>query len=190
MDGLPYTVKRNDSLSKISKTMGVPLEAILDANDIQDDNILAGTQLFIPGAKMKKDDLKIVLGDLFIYPIRGRLTSPFGWRNDPISGVRRYHSAIDLAASTGTPIKAAMDGKISTVGLNSTYGKYIIITHSNGYQTMYAHMSATSVKQGAYVYQGSKIGEVGGTDSSTGPRLHFAVYKNGRPVNPLDLLKS
>jgi murein DD-endopeptidase MepM/ murein hydrolase activator NlpD len=191
MDGIPYTVKKGDNLLKIAKSMGVPLEAILDANDIQSDNILAGTQLFIPGAKMKKDDLNIVLGlsDRFIYPIRGRLTSPFGWRNDPISGVRRYHSAIDLAASHGTPIKAAMDGRISTVGLNSTYGKYIIITHGNGYQTMYAHMSGTSVKQGAYVYQGNEIGKVGSTGYSTGPHLHFAIYKNGRPVNPLDFLK-
>ncbi|MDR0561505.1 MAG: M23 family metallopeptidase [Spirochaetaceae bacterium] len=190
MDGIPYTVKPGDSLSKISKNMGVPLEVILDANDIQSDNILPKTALFIPGAKMRKDDLKLVLGELFIYPIRGRLTSPFGWRNDPISGVRRYHGAVDLAASTGTPVKAAMEGRISTVGLNSVYGKYIIITHNDGYQTMYAHLSATSVTQGSYVHQGTKIGEVGSTGYSTGPHLHFALYKNGRAINPLDFLKS
>jgi murein DD-endopeptidase MepM/ murein hydrolase activator NlpD len=74
------------------------------------------------------------------------------------------------------------------VGLNSVYGKYIIITHSNGLVTWYAHMSVTSVAQGAYVRQGAKIGEVGSTGYSTGPHLHFAVYKNGKPVNPLELL--
>ncbi|MDR2536601.1 MAG: M23 family metallopeptidase [Treponema sp.] len=190
MNGIPYTVRAGDSLSKIAKTMGVPLEAILDANDIQSENIQPKTVLFIPGAKMRSEDLKLVLGELFIYPIRGRLTSPFGWRNDPISGVRRYHGAIDLAASTGTPVKAAMDGRISTVGLNSVYGKYIIITHNDGYQTMYAHLNATSVTQGSYVSQGAKIGEVGSTGYSTGPHLHFALYKNGRAVNPLDFLKS
>ena len=190
MDGVPYTVKSGDSLYKISRIMGVPLEAILDANDIQDDKIRPKTQLFIPGAKMRGEDLKLVLGELFIYPIRGRLTSPFGWRKDPITGARRFHAALDLAASTGTPVKAAMEGRISTVGLNSVYGKYIIVTHSNGYQTMYAHLNATSVTQGTYVSQGAKIGEVGSTGYSTGPHLHFALYKNGRAVNPLDFLKS
>ncbi|MDR1956614.1 MAG: M23 family metallopeptidase [Treponema sp.] len=190
MDGIPYTVKPGDSLSKISSAMGVPLEVILDANDIQSETLKAGKVLFIPGAKMRGEDLKLVLGNTFIYPIRGRLTSPFGWRNDPISGVRRYHAALDLAAAMGTPIKAAMDGRISSVGLNSVYGKYIIISHANGYQTMYAHMSATSVSQGSMVSQGAKIGEVGSTGYSTGPHLHFAIYKNGRAVNPLDFLKS
>jgi murein DD-endopeptidase MepM/ murein hydrolase activator NlpD len=188
MDGVPYTVKNGDSLSKISAGMGVPLEAILDANDIQSDAITEGTVLFIPGAKMRTEELKLALGELFVYPIRGRLTSPFGWRSDPISGARRYHAALDLAASMGTPIKAAMDGKVSVAGANSVYGNYVILSHAGGYQTMYAHMSRISVVQGASVAQGAKIGEVGSTGYSTGPHLHFAVYKNGRAVNPLDYL--
>jgi murein DD-endopeptidase MepM/ murein hydrolase activator NlpD len=188
MDGIPYTVKKGDNISKISAAMGVPIEAILDANDIQDDSIAQGTVLFIPGARMKREDLRMVMGDIFIYPIRGRLTSSFGWRDDPISGVRRHHSAIDLAASTGTTIKAAMDARVLVVGVNPTYGKYVILDHQNGYQTMYAHMSVVSTKQGSYVTQGSKIGEVGSTGYSTGPHLHFAVYKNGRAVNPLEFL--
>ncbi|MDR3341240.1 MAG: M23 family metallopeptidase [Treponema sp.] len=190
MDGIPYTVKKGDSLSKIAAGMGVPLEVILDVNDIQSETINPGAVMFIPGAKMRSEDMRLVLGDLFIYPIRGRLTSPFGWRKDPITGVRRYHAAVDLAAGTGTPIKAAMEGKISSVGLNSVYGKYIIISHSRGYQTMYAHLSVISVTQGASVSQGAKIGEVGSTGYSTGPHLHFALYKNGRAVNPLDYLNS
>jgi murein DD-endopeptidase MepM/ murein hydrolase activator NlpD len=188
MDGIPYTVKKGDSIARISAAMGVPKEAILDANDIQDDTIAQGTVLFIPGARMRREELKMAMGDLFIYPIRGRLTSAFGWRNDPISGVRRHHSAIDLAASTGTPIKAAQDGKVSVVGVNPTYGRFVILEHGGGYQTMYAHMSLVSVKQGLSVTQGFKIGEVGSTGYSTGPHLHFAVYKNGRAVNPLEFL--
>jgi murein DD-endopeptidase MepM/ murein hydrolase activator NlpD len=188
MDGIPYTLKPGDTLSNISLSMGVPLEVILDANDIQNENISSGTVLFIPGARMPKEDLKLALGELFIYPLRGRLTSPFGWRNDPISGERRYHAAMDLAAPSGTPIKAALDGRINSVGFNSVYGKYIIISHSGGYQTMYAHLSVVSVREGAYAYQNTKIGEVGSTGYSTGPHLHFAIYKNGRAVNPLDLL--
>jgi murein DD-endopeptidase MepM/ murein hydrolase activator NlpD len=188
MDGIPYTVKKGDNLSKISRSMGVPLEAILDANDLQSDTIALGQQLFIPGAKMRSEDLKLALGELLIYPIRGRLTSPFGWRNDPISGVRRYHAAVDLAAGIGTPVKAVMDGKVSAIGFNATYGNFIILSHGDAYQTMYAHLSVISVGQGDRVIQGSKIGEVGNTGYSTGPHLHFAVYKNGRAINPLDLL--
>jgi murein DD-endopeptidase MepM/ murein hydrolase activator NlpD len=190
MDGIPYTVRRGDSLAKISALQDVPLEVILDANDIQQDTIAEGTVLFIPGARMRKEDLKLALGDFFIYPIRGRLSSSYGWRNDPISGVRRYHAAVDMAAALGTPVKAAMDGTIATVGINSVYGKYIIVSHSNGFQTMYAHLNLVSVSQGARVNQGAKIGEVGSTGYSTGPHLHFAVYKNGRAVNPLDFLHS
>jgi murein DD-endopeptidase MepM/ murein hydrolase activator NlpD len=191
MDGIPYIVKKGDSLSGISRSLGVPMEAILDANDLQKDIITAGQLIFVPGARMRSEDLKLALGELFIYPLRGaRLTSPFGWRNDPISGVRRHHAAIDLAAPTGTTVKAAMDGKVSSAGFNSTYGKYIILSHGNEYQTMYAHLNQVSVKQGDRVTQGAKIGEVGSTGYSTGPHLHFAVYKNGRPVNPLDFLSS
>ena len=189
MDGIPYAVRNGDTLSKISKDMGVPLEAILDANDIQDDKINAGTSLFIPGARMKREDLKMALGELFIYPLKGsRLSSPFGWRDDPFTGVRTYHAAIDLSAPLGTSIKAAMDGKISALGYNGTYGNYIIISHSGGLQTMYAHMNTTAVKKGDQVNQGALIGTVGSTGYSTGPHLHFAVFKNGRAVNPLDFL--
>ncbi|MDR2757823.1 MAG: M23 family metallopeptidase [Spirochaetaceae bacterium] len=190
MDGIPYTVKKGDTLSKISGAHGVPLEAILDANDIQNDFISSGTVIFIPGAKMRAEELKLALGELFIYPIRGRLTSPYGWRNDPISGVRRYHAALDLAAPTGTPVKASMDGRIITLGFNSVYGKYIIMSHASGFQTLYAHLNATSVGQGAYVPQGTKIGEVGSTGYSTGPHLHFGIFKNGKAVNPLEFLNS
>jgi len=189
MDGIPYTVKGGDTLSAISKSMGVPLEAILDANDIRDDKINAGMSLFIPGARMKKDDLKMALGELFMYPLKGsRLSSPFGWRNDPFTGVRSYHAAVDLAAPMGTAVKAAMDGKVAALGYNATYGNYIILSHSGGFQTMYAHLNSTSVKKGDQVSQGFQIGAVGTTGYSTGPHLHFALFKNGRAVNPLDFL--
>jgi murein DD-endopeptidase MepM/ murein hydrolase activator NlpD len=190
MDGIPYTVKRGDSLLKISSSMGVPLTAILDANDIESDDISPGTVLFIPGARMRTEDLRLALGEFFKYPIRGKLSSPFGWRNDPFTGVRRYHAAIDLAAPAGTTVKASMDGRVASVGYNATYGKFIILSHGNGFQSLYAHLNTTSVSQGNSVSQGAKIGEVGSTGYSTGPHLHFAVYKNGRAVNPLDFINS
>jgi len=191
MDGVPYTVKSGDTLSKISQNYGVPLEAILDANNIQSDVINAGLNIFIPGARMNREDLKLALGELFIYPLKGsRLSSPFGWRNDPFTGVRSYHAALDLAAPLGTRVNAAMDGTVSATGYNGTYGNFIIMSHSGNYQTMYAHLTTILVKKGEHVNQGIQIGTVGTTGYSTGPHLHFAVFKNGKAVNPLDLLSS
>ena len=189
MDGIPYTVKNGDSISGISRAMEVPIEAILDANDLETDIINAGMTLFIPGARMNREDLRLALGDLFIYPVKGaRLSSGFGWRNDPFTGVRRHHAAVDLSAPQGTPVSASMEGKVAVVGYDLTYGNYIILTHPGSYQTMYAHLYTVAVKQNEQVAQGARIGTVGTTGYSTGPHLHFAIYKNGRAVNPLDLL--
>ena len=191
MDGIPYTVKSGDSLSGISHSMGVPLEAILDANDLETDIINAGMTLFIPGARMNREELRLALGDLFIYPLKGaRLSSPFGWRNDPFTGVRTHHAGVDLSAPQGTPVWAAMEGKVSAVGFDRTYGNFIILTHTGNYQTLYAHLNTYSVKQNEQVARGKQLGTVGSTGYSTGPHLHFAIYKNGRAVNPLDLLNN
>jgi murein DD-endopeptidase MepM/ murein hydrolase activator NlpD len=189
MDGIPYTVKTGDSLSGISSSTGVPLQVILDVNDLQSDVIHAGTALFLPGARMAQDEIRLALGESFVYPVRGIMSSTYGWRIDPIANVGRFHSGIDLAAPLGTPIMATMDGKVSHVAVNSVYGNYIILTHSGGYQSLYGHLSAVTVKQGASVTQGSKIGEVGSTGYSTGPHLHFAVFKNDKVINPLEVLK-
>jgi murein DD-endopeptidase MepM/ murein hydrolase activator NlpD len=189
LDGVPYTVKTGDSLSSISASSGVPLAVISDVNNLESDVINPGASLFLPGVRMPQEDIRLALGESFIYPVRGILSSSYGWRIDPIAKVERFHSAIDLAAPQGTPVRAAMDGRVSSVAVNSVYGLYIILTHSGGYQSLYAHLSASSVKQGAAVTQGSKIGEVGSSGYSTGPHLHFGVFKNSKPVNPLEVLQ-
>jgi murein DD-endopeptidase MepM/ murein hydrolase activator NlpD len=190
IDGIPYTVKAGDSYSRIAAQFDVPLEAILDANDIQSEAITAGTVLFIPGAKMKSEELRDALGNRFIWPVKGRQTSPFGWRIDPISHTRLWHAGIDLSSNTGTPVKAAAAGKVSAAGWSNVYGNFVIVTHSGGIQTMYGHLSSIRVKKGAQVAQGGIVGLVGSTGRSTGPHLHFSVYKNGRAVNPLEILKN
>jgi murein DD-endopeptidase MepM/ murein hydrolase activator NlpD len=188
MDGVPYTVRKGDSLGRIAASWGIPVTAILDANDLSSETITSGQSLFLPGARMRGEELKKALGELFIYPIRGRLTSRYGWRNDPFTGARRFHAAIDLAANTGTPVKTAMDGRVSAVGVNAVYGKYVIVAHDGGYQTMYAHLNAIRTSKGTRVNQGERIGDVGTTGYSTGPHLHFAVYRNGRALDPLQFL--
>jgi murein DD-endopeptidase MepM/ murein hydrolase activator NlpD len=192
MDGVPYTVKSGDTYDSIAKAMNAPLFAIVDANNVQSkDDIAPGRTLFIPGARMSREAFRMALGDYFIWPINNRrITSPYGWRTDPVTGKgRRVHEGIDLSANTGVPIKAAMDGRVVAASIDPVYGKYIIISHPNGLQTLYAHMNAFAAKDGDYVYQGAKIGEVGATGYVTGAHLHFGVYKNGKSINPLVYLK-
>jgi len=188
MDGIPYVVRKGDSLLRIASSWGIPVEAILDANDLESATIHAGTTLFLPGARMNNEDLRMALGDLFAYPVSGRLTSGFGWRDDPFTGARRFHAGIDLAAPMGTPIRAAMAGRVSSVGVNAVYGKYVIVTHSGGYQTWYAHLNDYATVKGKQVAQGERIGLLGNTGYSTGPHLHFSIFKNGRAVDPLRFL--
>lgn len=190
MDGVPYVVRGGDSLSRIATSWGVPMEAILDANDLATETIHAGETLFLPGARMNNEDLRMALGNLFIYPLTSwRLTSTFGWRPDPFTGARRFHGAVDLAAPLGTPIRAAMAGRVSKVGYNAVYGKYVILSHPGGFQTWYAHMNEYRTVVGKQVAQGERIGDVGSTGYSTGPHVHFAIFKNGRAVDPLPYLK-
>jgi len=191
IDGIPYQIQRGDSLSRISTSFNVPLEVILDVNDIKSDNIRTGETLFIPGARMNDIDLRMSLGELFMFPLPTRryITSYFGMRKDPISGVLQFHDGVDFRADTGTTVMASLDGTISVVGESWLYGKYIIISHSNGYKTLYGHLSSASVRQGDRVARGRKIGESGNTGYSTGPHLHFGMYdKNNKLVNPLELL--
>jgi murein DD-endopeptidase MepM/ murein hydrolase activator NlpD len=189
MDGIPYTIAANDSYEKIAEKFGVPLDAILDANDVQSGEMTAGEQIFIPGARLPAEVLKKALGEMFIYPVSGRISSPFGWRRDPFNGTRSFHKGIDIVADTGAPVKAAMAGRVALVGFSPVLGKYVVVSHNDGYQTMYAHLNAARTTRGAAVSQGDVIGEVGNTGYSTGPHLHFVIYKNGREVNPLEQLK-
>jgi len=191
IDGIPYQVKKGDSLSKIALSFNVPLDVILDVNDIKSDILKAGETLFIPGARMNDMDLRLSLGELFIYPVQSKyITSHYGMRKDPINGALNFHTGLDLRADIGTTVVAALDGVVSVTAENWLYGKHIIISHDNGYKTLYGHLNSFSVKQGERVARGKKIGESGNTGYSTGPHLHFTIYdKNNKLVNPLDLLR-
>ena len=187
-NGVIYNVQRGDSLSVISKSFNVNMNALADMNSLESATIHPGQDIFIPGARMRPLDLKKILGELFIYPTNGVFTSGFGPRNDPFTGVLRFHNGVDLAAPSGTPIYAAMAGKIAKVGFHPSYGRYIIMSHSSGYQTWYAHLQKALVGSNASVAQGEIIGEMGNTGYSTGPHLHFSVFRNGSPVDPMQFL--
>lgn len=191
IDGLLHTVGSGDSLNSLSVKYHVSVEEILDANDLASDTLSKGMELFIPGAKMDSTSLKKAMGELFVSPItaKWRLTSYFGPRKDPFTGVASNHTGIDMACPTGTPIRSAMSGKVVYAGWSNIFGNYVIVSHGNGYQTLYGHMSKILAKKGQQVDQNTKIGLVGSTGYSTGPHLHFTVYKNGKLVDPLTLFK-
>ncbi len=190
-NGLRYVVRRGDTLGKISGSYSVPLETLADWNQMSSSVIAVGQELFIPGARMNTADLNKALGNLFVWPVTGRITSRFGDRNNPFTGVEKFHNGIDIGGcSIGTPVGAAMAGRVASVGFNNVYGKYIIIKHpGTGFQTMYAHLIKTVVSRDQNVGQGQKIGDLGNTGMVTGPHLHFSIFKSNVPVDPLTFLK-
>lgn len=117
-----------------------------------------------------------------IWPVKGRLTSGFGRRWG------RLHAGIDVAAPTGTPIKAAKDGVVIFAGRMSGYGNTILVNHGGGLVTLYAHQSRLGARVGQQVDRGELIGYVGSTGRSTGPHLHFETRVNGSPRNPRNYL--
>jgi len=118
-------------------------------------------------------------------PVKGVLSSNFGYREHPVEGEERFHYGVDLAADTGTAIACFADGTVTAVGESSSYGKYCTVTHANGCTTLYAHCSRISVSSGAAVKEGEKLGEVGETGMATGPHLHFELQKDGVYLNPI-----
>ena len=125
-----------------------------------------------------------------VQPIRGRamnhIVSGFGNRVHPIYKTVKVHTGIDFTASKGTPIYATGDGVIKEVKRDGGYGLHVIISHGFGYQTLYGHMSATSVKAGERIKRGQMIGKVGSTGLSVAPHLHYEVMKGGVKINPID----
>lgn len=118
-------------------------------------------------------------------PVKGALSSGFGYREHPTEGEERFHYGVDLAADTGTAIACFADGTVTAVGESSSYGKYCTVTHANGCSTLYAHCSRISVSSGSAVKEGEKLGEVGETGMATGPHLHFELQKDGVYLNPV-----
>ncbi|MGL5837273.1 MAG: M23 family metallopeptidase [Sphingorhabdus sp.] len=120
-------------------------------------------------------------------PVNGPISSGFGMRRHPILGYKRMHAGLDFKASHGAPIFAATDGVIVYAGRKGGYGNFVQINHAGGIATGYGHMSRIAARPGQRVRQGQIIGYVGSTGLSTGPHLHYELYRGGRPVNPLSV---
>ena len=130
----------------------------------------------------------------FICPLKSytRISSEYGWRKNPVSGVNKLHAGTDFAAPAGTPIYAAASGYVQVAGWSSGgYGNYVIIYHGkmsdgNAYSTLYGHMRSVATSAGKYVNHGELIGYVGSTGNSTGNHLHLEVWKGGSKANAVN----
>ncbi|MBK6707709.1 MAG: M23 family metallopeptidase [Sphingomonadales bacterium] len=120
-------------------------------------------------------------------PVNGGVSSGFGMRRHPILGYKRMHSGLDFKAGYSAPIFAATNGVVAYAGRKGGYGNFVQLNHGGGIATGYAHMSRIAASPGQRVRQGQIIGYVGSTGLSTGPHLHYELYRDGRPVNPLSI---
>ena len=122
-----------------------------------------------------------------IRPVEGGyLNSTFGYRNDPIDHVRRFHQGQDITVRSGTPVLSPADGVVKRAYYAGGFGNHIKLEHGSGYTTLFAHLSKINVKHGQIVKRGEIIGYTGNTGRSTAPHLHYEIHHNGKPQNPLD----
>ncbi|PRR82316.1 murein hydrolase activator EnvC family protein [Clostridium vincentii] len=130
----------------------------------------------------------IANGEGFLTPAGGSISSPYGARVHPITGVSGFHTGVDFAASNNSAILASKSGTVAFAGVQSGYGNVVILDHGNGIQTLYAHCSSILISNGQTVSRGETIAKVGSTGNSTGPHLHFEVRVNGKHTNPMNYL--
>ena len=192
MKGVLHTTSIGDSLWHIADLYGVDVQSIMSANAKSNEQLSIGEKLLIPGAKKPQlsehhvarteTPVSRSIGERFIWPTTGELTSGFGYRWG------RLHSGIDLANDVGTQIRAARSGRVIHAGWYSGYGTTVVIEHEQGYITLYGHLSEAIVQDGQYIKGGQPIAYMGSTGNSTGPHLHFEVRKNGVPINPYSIL--
>ena len=166
-------------------------KAAIESDEMNYEAVKKEIQKLIAAAASSKPQLSFTG---FACPLKSytRVSSEYGWRKNPVSGVNRLHAGIDLAAPGGTPIYAAASGYVQVAGWSSGgYGNYVIIYHgkmSDGvaYSTLYGHMRSVATSAGKYVKQGEIIGYVGSTGNSTGNHLHLEVWRGGSKANAVN----
>ena len=125
-----------------------------------------------------------------IWPVSGRITSYYGYRIAPLRIASEYHTGIDIANEPGTPVHATADGVARYAGWANGYGLSMVLDHGFSYSTLYGHLSELLIKEGAQVRRGQLIGRVGSTGTSTGPHLHYEVWRDGMPKDPVKYLQA
>jgi murein DD-endopeptidase MepM/ murein hydrolase activator NlpD len=143
-----------------------------------------------PGTDFVPEERQLFLQIVFDDPVPpGVISSPYGYRHHPLTGVWAFHYGIDLAADFGEPVITAAEGTVARISRDPWLGLSIEIDHAGGYTTRYAHLQETFVSAGTFVERGGTIGSVGSTGFSTGPHLHFEVIHDGDHKNPIRYLQ-
>ncbi len=139
--------------------------------------------------KTKPEEGKKSKEEMFLAPTEGKMTSKYGYRENPVTKQYAFHKGIDIAAPKGTKVVASAHGTVVTSAyLNNGYGNCVVLEHENNIKTLYAHLEKRLVKPGDSVAQGQTIGTVGLTGRATGPHLHYEVYKGTQSINPEELI--
>lgn len=184
--GVQHIVKKGDTLNSIVKKYDGDLDEILSYNHLaSNDDLVVGETIVVPGGQIKS----VAPAKASPTKTSGSVSSGGKWLAHPLPGSIKSqgihgYNAVDLAAPVGSSVRAAANGEVivsKSSGWNGGYGQYIVVKHSNGAQTLYAHLSSNSVGVGAYVSQGEVIGAVGNTGRSTGSHLHFEVRGASNP---------
>jgi murein DD-endopeptidase MepM/ murein hydrolase activator NlpD len=136
-----------------------------------------------------KEQRDIYLSTPTGWPVRGVITSSFGGREAPRGGGHQFHTGLDISVPQGTPVKATAEGVVSFSGWNSGAGNAVVLEHGFGYSTLYAHNKSINVQVGQRVKRGDVIASSGTTGNSTGPHLHYEVWKQGKAINPKGFLE-
>jgi len=192
-----HLVKQKESLHRIAKMYDVGILELLDYNSINTYDLKPGIKIWLVAGKTEVTSIQKPIEEkipevdyqtsvqkrvVLFLPVKGIVTSEFGIRNG------RPHKGIDISASVGEPIYAALDGKVAYVGTQRGYGNVIILEHDNYIMTVYAHNESNLVRLGETVKKGQPIGTLGKTGSTTGPHLHFEYRVKGKAINPRTVL--
>lgn len=177
----PYFRLERAITARLSQIRGVAVAVPLQAQPL--------SARFVPNADFSAEERNMFFQLTFSSPLAGaRVSSPYGYRTHPTTGLPSFHAGVDLVADFGSPVLAAADGVVAAINRDRIYGLSVRLHHGRGYETVYAHLSEVLVRQGMRVAAGSPIAHLGSTGLSTGPHVHFELRRNGRPEDPLQYI--
>ncbi|MEA1962302.1 MAG: M23 family metallopeptidase [Bacillota bacterium] len=186
-----HIVKRGETMWDIANHYQISVQTMIGANpNVRPNRLQIGDQLVIPdkgavlaAVSIKQPSRGTSTGDVLSWPVVGRITSGYGWRQ---SG---FHHGVDIAADIGTPIRAAAAGQVMFAGYKDIYGRMVVLKHPDGKQTVYAHAQKIMVRENQQVSCGQIVATIGVSGRTTGPHLHFEVKTGNQTHDPLSYLR-
>jgi len=186
-NGIVVDVTKNNDIEKIAAKYSYEKEELTLVNSI--NTTLPEGKIFVPGIHLDLKSKSILLGEMLKPPVRGRITSYYGYRIDPWTKIANFHPAVDIANVYGTKIYSSGFGQVVFAGWYWPLGNTVQVRHQNGFVTTYGHLDKINVRVNQNVSTNNVIGLMGSTGRSTGDHLHFEVRRNGKLFNPLKVIQ-